>query len=91
MAVSADCRVPSLAALHPTTIAYTFHPRNAITVANITYGEYGEMGTGYVLETTTFGRNRVAVGSTRTSFPGLKQPWALGRDRFAVKTERVAM
>lgn len=30
-------------------------------------------------------RNRVAVEIVYLHFPGLKQPWALGRNRFAVR------
>jgi hypothetical protein len=30
------------------------------------------------------GRNRFAVGFLRRGDPGLKQPWAVGRNRFAV-------
>ena len=33
------------------------------------------------------GRNPFRVGLFRTNDPGLKQPWALGRNRFAVKTK----
>jgi hypothetical protein len=39
-----------------------------------------------VFERATIGRNRVAVGFYRNGSPGLKQPWAPGRHRVAVKT-----